>query len=315
VVVFKPYGKVGPPAKRMKYDASFKLKVARFAKAPNNSAAAREFGVNEKQVREWKKAEEKLIDITRTKCALRRVARTGGVIIRVGQREPREWIRHHREQHMYLRNEAGQVKSRHRRLDMKKARFTVVLSCMADGTKLKPMIIFKQKTMPKVKFPAGVYVHVHENGWMDEEGVRLWLEHIWSRSPGGLRKKRSLLVWDMFRSHLTEPPLDVCLNKPFKDRVRDRWNKWMIEGEKTFTKGGNMRAAPIELLCEIVIDSWNAIKTETVVKSFKKRCISNSLDGEEDDVVWEDDDEAAAESEDWDSPEGTISSEEDFEGF
>ncbi|KAG7172213.1 Pogo transposable element-like 49 [Homarus americanus] len=74
-----------------------------------------------------------------------------------------------------------------------------------DGTKLKPMIIFKGKTMPKVKFPAGMYVHVQENGWMDEEGVRLWLEHIWSRRPGGLRKERSLLVRDMFRSHLTEP--------------------------------------------------------------------------------------------------------------
>ncbi|KAG7153657.1 Pogo transposable element-like 89 [Homarus americanus] len=56
----------------MKYDASFKLKVVRFAKASNNSAAAREFGVNEKQDREWKKAEEKLIDVPRTKCAPRR---------------------------------------------------------------------------------------------------------------------------------------------------------------------------------------------------------------------------------------------------
>ncbi|KAG7175330.1 hypothetical protein Hamer_G001389 [Homarus americanus] len=37
--------------------------------ASNNSAATREFGVNEKQVREWKKTEEKLIDITRKKCA------------------------------------------------------------------------------------------------------------------------------------------------------------------------------------------------------------------------------------------------------
>ncbi|KAG7155007.1 Pogo transposable element-like 91 [Homarus americanus] len=55
----------------MKYNASFKLKVVRFAKASNSSAAARKFGVNEKQVREWK-VEEKLIDIPRTKCAPRR---------------------------------------------------------------------------------------------------------------------------------------------------------------------------------------------------------------------------------------------------
>ena len=35
-----------------------------------------------------------------------------------------------------------------------KSRFTVMLACMADGTKLPPYIVFKCKTMPKdVKFP------------------------------------------------------------------------------------------------------------------------------------------------------------------
>ena len=33
-----------------------------------------------------------------------------------------------------------------------KSSFTVVLTCMADGTKLKLMIIFKRKTMSKLKF-------------------------------------------------------------------------------------------------------------------------------------------------------------------
>ncbi|KAG7172720.1 Pogo transposable element-like 11, partial [Homarus americanus] len=280
--------KMAPPAKRMKYNASFKLKVVRFAKESNNSAAAREFGVNEKQVRERKKAEEKLIDIPRTKCALRRGKQQWPELeeklfenticiyaIKLAKLNPdtckdfkatRGWCSR-------FMNRKGLQSNGGSTTGHEKARFTVVLSCMADATKLKPMIIFKRKTMPKVKFPAGVYVHVHENGWMDEEGVRLWLEHIWSRRAGGLRKECSLLVWDMFRSHLTEPvkrclkkhntdtavipveltsvvqPLDVCLNKPFKDRVTDRWYKWMIEGEKTFTKGGNMQAAPLSC-CE-----------------------------------------------------------------
>lgn len=63
---------MAPPAKRMKYNALFTLKVVKFAKSSNHSVAAREFGINEKQVREWKKAEEKLMEMPRTKCALRR---------------------------------------------------------------------------------------------------------------------------------------------------------------------------------------------------------------------------------------------------
>ncbi|KFD50705.1 hypothetical protein M513_08361, partial [Trichuris suis] len=52
-----------------------------------------------------------------------------------------------------------------------KARFTVALACLADGTKLKPMVIFKRKKKPNVAFPSGVFVHFHKSGWMDEDGV------------------------------------------------------------------------------------------------------------------------------------------------
>ena len=137
-----------------------------------------------------------------------------------------------------------------------KTRFTVVLACMADGTKLKSMVVFMRKTMPKLKFPAGVTVHVHPKGWMDEDGVKLWTDKVWKKRPGGLMKTKSLLVWDMFKAHVTEKskdhvkrtntdlavipggltsvvkPLDVRLNKPFKDLIRQYWSAWIIDGEK-----------------------------------------------------------------------------------
>jgi hypothetical protein len=42
------------------------------------------------------------------------------------------------------------------------------------------------------------------DGWMDEEGMKLWIEKVWSRRPGGLLKKPALLVWDQFCCHRTE---------------------------------------------------------------------------------------------------------------
>ena len=85
------------------------------------------------------------------------------------------------------------------------------------------------------------------------------------RRPGALLKPRSLLVWDMFRSHCCESvkaklkeyktriavipggctsvlqPLDVSVNKPFKNYMRKLWIDWMISGNKEFTKGGSLK--------------------------------------------------------------------------
>lgn len=232
-----------------------------------------------------------------------------------------------------------------------KTRFTVVLTCLADGRKLKPMIILKRKTLPKIKIPQGIFVHVHPKGWMDEEGLKLWINNVWNKCPESWKSERRLLVWDSFRPHITADikrrlqsqktdtavipggltsilqPLDVCLNKPFKDYVKTAWNKWLMEGEKTFTKTGNIRVAPIDVVCNMIIEAWNDINSEIVIKAFKKCGISNSLDGTEDDILWDSDAGDETESvEEWDPYDNEVNepdfsklvasdSEEEFSGF
>ena len=52
-----------------------------------------------------------------------------------------------------------------------KTNFTVVLSCLADGNKLRAMIIFKHKILPKYAvFPSGILACAHEKGWMNKTG-------------------------------------------------------------------------------------------------------------------------------------------------
>ena len=94
--------------------------------------------------------------------------------------------------------------------------------------------------LPKDVIPHGIYIHVHSKRWMDGEGMKLWLKKVWSKRPGSLLKKPSLLVYDQFRAYVTEStkrlttilkrhltvipgglnrqlqPLDVSVNKPFK---------------------------------------------------------------------------------------------------
>ena len=221
-----------------------------------------------------------------------------------------------------------------------KTHFTAVLACCADGTKLPPFLIFKRKTFPKESIPPGIFIHVHPKGWMDEDGVKLWLDKVWSRRPGGLIKKTSLLVWDQFRAHLTQAtknrvhnlntkvavipggltcqlqPLDVCINKPFKVYVREEWNAWMRLPQHDKTPSGFIKKPTIAQVCQWVKIAWDKVKTETVVLSFKKCGISNDLEGIEDDLLYEGSDSSTSSSDSGELEEcSTDDSDNDFVGF
>jgi hypothetical protein len=58
-----------------------------------------------------------------------------------------------------------------------------------------------------------------------------------------------------------------------------------------------LRAAPSEV-GRWVSAAWKAIPESIIVRSFKKCCISDALDGSEDDIPWEDDEEGKEDS-DW----------------
>ena len=48
----------------------------------------------------------------------------------------------------------------------------------------------------------------------------------------------------------------------------------------------------------MVSAAWKVIPESIIVRSFKKCCLSNALDGSEDDILWEDDGEDKDDS-DW----------------
>ena len=52
--------------------------------------------------------------------------------------------------------------------------------------------------------PAGIIVGAQEKGWMESRLVVDWLKVVWARGPGGLRRRRNMLVLDAFRGHVTD---------------------------------------------------------------------------------------------------------------
>ena len=84
-------------------------------------------------------------------------------------------------------------------------------------------------------------------------------------------------------------PLDVSINKPFKDKVRVIWTDWMAGStDHALTRGGRLKKPSITLWCEWIVKAWNEINTAIINKAFEKCSISNALDGSEDNMIYED---------------------------
>ena len=115
-----------------------------------------------------------------------------------------------------------------------KDRFTVMLTCLGDGTKLPPYVVFKRKTLPKNwTFSKEVVVRCQAKGWMDKALVQDWLRTVWNKV------------------------------------------------------GGISRKVELDEICRWISAAWNDIPTEMIAKSFCKCCITNAMDGTEDEEIWE----------------------------
>ena len=193
-----------------------------------------------------------------------------------------------------------------------KNRFTVMLACTADSGKLPSYVVFKRKTLPKgVKWSAGIIVRCQEKGWMNENLIQDWVKTVWAKRTGGLTKK-SLLVLDAFRAHRSKEikrkvsedhrttltiilggmtsilqPLDISVNKQMKTILQRKWTEWYASGEHSFTTLGKMRKPELQEICACIVSAWVELDPVVIVRGFKKCCISNSMDGSEDDILFE----------------------------
>ena len=369
---------------RRSYTNAFKLRVAAAAKGSSNRAAAREFGIDESQVRRWRASEEILGRQKSTARAVgrgqtcrwpgleRRVAewvhaeRVAGravstVAIRVkagvvahdmgltdfkaspswctrficrngltvrartpaGQKLPDGWEEKVQEFKGYVHrviqennfpaskvgnidtvrmsfdtpqtrtaNEVGEEPVEVSTTGHDRTRFTVVLGCMADGTKLQPLLIFKRSTLPREKLPGGCVVHCNGKGWMNEEVMKLWLEKCWRKQPGSLLNPEGLLIMESPAAHRTDgtkqavrdqwsqlaivpggltckmQQLDAGVNHAFRVYIREEWEKWMTAGLHQFTPSGRIQRATFSEVCTWVIDAWAKVKLATITNSF-----------------------------------------------
>ena len=64
----------------------------------------------------------------------------------------------------------------------------------------------------------------------------------------------------------------------------------MASGAPQRTAAGNLKRS-LPTVVQWVKNAWDSIDSKIIKKSFKKCCISNNMDGTEDDRLWEDKDD------------------------
>ena len=191
-----------------------------------------------------------------------------------------------------------------------KARVSVCLAAKADGTKLKPMVVFKgakrESAALNEEFKRRAVVATSVNGWMDTELTRTWINSV----LGAFSFNRRLLAWDSYECHLVDSITDslkskkidrvivpggctkyiqapdVSWNKPFKSLCTERYDEWLATvGIHEETAAGNLKAPPRKTILQWILDPWDELPTDVIKKSFKSCALNLPVDGSEDDAI------------------------------
>ena len=183
-------------------------------------------------------------------------------------------------------------------------RVTCFLTVCADGTKVRPLLVYKAKPGGSVEREFSneddslPYCCVQENAWTDERVMLLWVEKVLApyvaTAPEGVVP---LLLLDKYKCHyqgsVTKAiedlgcewdiipggctfliqPVDVGCGKPFKNRMRNKMEEWLADqyNNKTGTVLTN-RIVPKEVRAFIrhwAAKSWGVIPEEFIYNSWR----------------------------------------------
>jgi len=77
-------------------------------------------------------------------------------------------------------------------------------------------------------------------------------------------------------------PMDVSVNRPFKNNMRRQWTRW-FETHDERTPAGNLRQPSRQQVINWVSQAWRDIPEDMIRRAFLRCGISNALDGTQDD--------------------------------
>jgi hypothetical protein len=182
----------------------------------------------------------------------------------------------------------------------------------ADGTKYPPIVIFQSTSKDKVytiERRHGCIITWQWKGWTDKQVLRIFYENVIDEHCGA---EPGILFFDSYKTHQSDAslgelalrrwkwvilpptctpfiqPLDVCLIKPFRQRVREQYEQYVCDHMLAASESTSIDVSAEEhrnLVVQWISAAWSEIPASMVAKSFKVCGLSNALDGTEDDKV------------------------------
>ena len=180
------------------------------------------------------------------------------------------------------------------------SRASVMLGASMEGEKMKPYIVWKGKLSKRSQvykevsnpsqfgYPDSLAYYVQENAWMDETSMLQWIRLVWNpiaMNQDGVK----ILLLDEATLHMTTfvrqaftvtntiveyipggytsklQAMDVGVNKPFKDHVRDCVDGFIFENDSN----ENVRPQRQDV-AEWVEFAWNKIRKDTLLKTWRR---------------------------------------------
>ena len=185
---------------------------------------------------------------------------------------------------------AKNIKRRHCiNVSIVRSRAGLSLLATSDGTKLKPMVVFRgakrEVAALNQEFKQQAVVATSANAWMDTGLTEVWIDSVLGSFSFNLR----LLAWDSFECHIEESIThalqskkicrvivpggctkyvqapDICWNKLFKVACTEKYDGWLgTVGIHEETAAGNLKAPPRRTILQWILDSWAELPAEVI---------------------------------------------------
>ena len=170
-----------------------------------------------------------------------------------------------------------------------KQRATKCLALTSSCEQIVPLMIFKGSRTGRIrreasKYPTGVRALVNSSAWMNAEAMQYWIREIWKQytqcqesylllDEFGVHKRKDVLhsladcnaevdfILPGFTSRLQV--LDVGINRPFKDYVTRKYDKFMVEKEP------RQRVTRL-LICKWIDEVWKEVTEDAIFNTWTR---------------------------------------------